>query len=70
MIAKGATTEEILAILKPEETQSFASRLPLVGDLPLVLRQAGITMSSGAFAAMPHRLLDALRADDVDNNEE
>ncbi len=51
MIAKGATTEEILAILKPEEKQSFASRLPLVGDLPLVLRQAGITMSSGSFLA-------------------
>lgn len=49
MIAKGATTEEILAILKPEETKSFASRLPLVGDLPRVLLQAGIAMSSGAF---------------------
>lgn len=49
MISKGATTEEILAILKPEEKQSFASRLPLVGDLPLVLRQAGVAMSSGAF---------------------
>lgn len=49
MIAQGATTEEILAILKPEEKKSFASRLPLVGDLPLVLRQAGIAMSSGAF---------------------
>lgn len=49
MIAKGATTEEILAILKPEEKKTFASRLPLVGDLPKVLRQAGISMSSGAF---------------------
>lgn len=49
MIAKGATTEEILAILKPEEKQSFASRLPLIGNLPLVLRQAGVNMSSGAF---------------------
>ncbi|MEM6539463.1 MAG: type II secretion system F family protein [Pseudomonadota bacterium] len=49
MIAKGATTEEILAILKPEEKQSFASRLPLVGDLPKVLLQAGVAMSSGAF---------------------
>lgn len=49
MISKGASTEEILAILKPEEQQSFASRLPLVGDLPRVLLQAGITMSSGAF---------------------
>jgi tight adherence protein B len=49
MIAKGATTEEILAILKPEEKRTFMNRLPLVGDLPMVLRQAGITMSSGAF---------------------
>ncbi len=49
MISKGATTEEILAILKPEEQQSIADRLPLVGDLPRVLLQAGITMSSGAF---------------------
>ncbi|MEO1538152.1 MAG: type II secretion system F family protein [Pseudomonadota bacterium] len=49
MISKGATTEEILAILKPEEKKSVASRLPLVGDLPRVLLQAGITMSSGAF---------------------
>lgn len=49
MIQKGATTEEVLAILKPEEKRSFMDRLPLVGDLPLVLRQAGIYMSSGAF---------------------
>ena len=49
MIAKGATTEEILAILKPEEKRTFMNRLPLVGDLPMVLRQARITMSSGAF---------------------
>ncbi len=49
MIQKGATTEEILAILKPDEKQTFAGRLPLVGDLPKVLRQAGVSMSSGAF---------------------
>lgn len=49
MISQGATTEEILAILKPEDKQSFTRRLPLIGDLPLVLRQAGIAMSSGAF---------------------
>lgn len=49
MIQKGASTEEILAILKPEQKRTFYARLPLVGDLPLVLRQAGITMSSGAF---------------------
>ena len=49
MIQKGASTEEILAILKPEEKRTFMNRLPLIGDLPMVLRQAGITMSSGAF---------------------
>jgi tight adherence protein B len=49
MISQGVSTEEILAILKPEEKQTLASRLPLVGDLPLVLRQAGVTLSSGAF---------------------
>ncbi len=49
MIQKGATTEEILAILKPDDKQTFASRLPLVGDLPKVLRQADVAMSSGAF---------------------
>lgn len=49
MIQKGATTEEILAILKPEDKKTFASSLPLVGDLPKVLRQAGVSMSSGAF---------------------
>ncbi|MCV6595405.1 MAG: type II secretion system F family protein [Silicimonas sp.] len=49
LIQKGATTEEILKILKPTETRSFVERLPFVGDLPVVLRQAGITMAPGAF---------------------
>lgn len=49
LIAKGASTEEILKILKPAEKRSFVERLPFVGDLPTVLRQAGITMAPGAF---------------------
>lgn len=49
LIQKGATTEEILKILKPEEKKSFVERLPFFGDLPVVLRQAGITMAPGAF---------------------
>lgn len=49
LIAKGASTEQILKILKPEEKRSIVERLPLVGDLPTVLRQAGITMAPGAF---------------------
>ncbi|SMX22051.1 type II secretion system F family protein [Boseongicola aestuarii] len=51
MIAKGATTEQILKVLKPTEKRSFVERLPFVGDLPTVLRQAGITMAPGAFLA-------------------
>lgn len=49
LIQKGASTEEILKILKPDEKRSFVERLPFVGDLPLVLRQAGIVMAPGAF---------------------
>lgn len=49
LIQKGASTEEILRILKPKEKRSFVERLPLVGDLPVVLRQAGVTMAPGAF---------------------
>jgi len=49
LIQKGASTEEILKILKPTEKRSFVERLPFVGDLPLVLRQAGIVMAPGAF---------------------
>lgn len=49
LIQKGASTEEILKILKPTEKKSFVERLPFVGDLPVVLRQAGITMAPGAF---------------------
>lgn len=51
MIAKGATTEQILKVLKPAEERSFVERLPFVGDLPTVLRQGGITMAPGAFLA-------------------
>lgn len=49
LIAKGATTEQILKILKPSIKRSFVERLPFVGDLPTVLRQAGIAMAAGAF---------------------
>jgi len=49
LIAKGATTEQILKILKPTERRSIVERLPFVGDLPTVLRQGGVTMAPGAF---------------------
>jgi tight adherence protein B len=49
LIQKGASTEEILKILKPTVKRSFVERLPFLGDLPIVLRQAGVTMAPGAF---------------------
>lgn len=49
MIAKGRSTAEILAILKPDETKSVFSRIPVVGDLGQDLRQAGIIMRAQAF---------------------
>ena len=51
MIAKGATTEQILKVLKPAYKRSVVERIPFVGDIPTVLRQAGITMAPGAFLA-------------------
>lgn len=45
MIAKGATTAEILALLKPEPDTGPLSRLPLLGDLPKLMRSAGLTMA-------------------------
>lgn len=51
LVAKGATTEQILNVIKPSEKRSFVERLPLIGDLPTVLRQAGVTMAAGAFLA-------------------
>ncbi len=49
MIAKGRSTAEILAVLKPEESKGLLSRIPIVGDLNQDLRQAGIIMRAQAF---------------------
>ncbi len=49
MIAKGRSTAEILAVLKPEEKKSLFSSVPLIGDLNRDLRQAGIIMRAQAF---------------------
>ena len=48
MMAKGASAAEILAVLKPVERGHWMSRLPFVGDLPKVMRQAGMTGSPTA----------------------
>lgn len=47
MIAKGTSKSEILALLKKPEKRGLISMLPFVGDFPLVIRQAGLTIKPG-----------------------
>ncbi|WP_371060563.1 type II secretion system F family protein [Rhodosalinus sp. 5P4] len=49
MIEAGKSPEDILALLKPEPKTGFLARLPLVGNLPVALSQAGIAMSPRLF---------------------
>jgi len=49
MIERGASNEEILALLKPEAPLGLLGRLPLVGDLPQALAQAGLTVPADRF---------------------
>ena len=44
MIAGGASTEDVLKLLKPDTQPWALHRLPFVGKLPTEMRQAGITM--------------------------
>lgn len=52
MIAAGARTEDILSVLKPELQRGPFSRLPLVGDLPRLIRRAALNVSPGRFLMM------------------
>jgi len=47
MIAKGASKSEILALLKKPEKRGLISLLPFIGNFPLVIRQAGLTIKPG-----------------------
>lgn len=49
MIARGASTAEILAVLKPPARRTWIERLPLVGGVPRAMRQAGMTASPARF---------------------
>lgn len=44
LIAGGASTGEILGLLKPAETQWALSGVPFLGSLPQDMRQAGLTL--------------------------
>lgn len=49
MMAKGRTTAEILAVLKPEEKGGPFSRIPFFGSLSKDMRKAGMVMKFGQF---------------------
>lgn len=44
LIANGASTGEVLSLLKPDEAKWSLSSLPFVGTLPRDIRQAGLTL--------------------------
>ncbi|MEW9922222.1 type II secretion system F family protein [Marimonas sp. MJW-29] len=45
MIAKGATTEELLALFRPPEKRGWRTRIPFFGDLENQLRKADLVIS-------------------------
>jgi tight adherence protein B len=49
IIAKGATAEEVLALLKPPEESSLLRRIPLLGNLAQDMRRAGMTTTPARF---------------------
>lgn len=51
LIARGATPEQVLKLLKPADAGTGLSRLPLLGALPKLLRQAGTPIQPGVFLA-------------------
>jgi tight adherence protein B len=51
MLAKGASHEEIMAVLKPDGNAG-GSRIPLIGALPRVLRQSGLGIGARQFTVL------------------
>lgn len=49
MINMGASTGELLALLKPEKQGGILTRLPLAGDLPSLITQAGLVIKPVRF---------------------
>lgn len=52
MINEGASTAELLALLKPAQKGGVLSRLPFVGDLPRLITQAGFVISPALFLTL------------------
>ena len=49
MIEKGATPEEVLAVLKPRSTRTGFERVPVIGSVPRMMRQAGLVAPASRF---------------------
>jgi tight adherence protein B len=49
MIGKGASTEEVLALLRPPEESRLLKRIPILGNLAREMRRAGMTMTPARF---------------------
>ncbi|MDW4499976.1 type II secretion system F family protein [Sulfitobacter sp. D35] len=52
MMHAGRSTEDILAVLKPERNQGVLGNLPIVGDLRATMSKAGLTMPPALFVAL------------------
>jgi tight adherence protein B len=51
MIARGASAEDVVAILKPSQPRWALHAIPWIGNLPQAMRQAGLTMKPAVFLA-------------------
>ena len=49
MVERGASAEEVLAILKPKAEQGLLDRMPVIGSVPGMLRQSGLALTPGRF---------------------
>lgn len=52
MIAAGASTEDVLNLLKPTQSRWSFGSIPYLSNLPVVLRQAGISMKPSVFLGL------------------
>ena len=52
MIGKGASTEEVLALLRPNDDGGLLRRLPVLGNLPKEMARAGMTMAPSRFVLL------------------
>lgn len=62
MISQGVSGAERLAILKPTAKDTGLARIPVVGTMPMYLRQAGLAISAGQFWAVCGLLCGAVFA--------